>query len=85
MQDVCLLYAGDYQKCKYLAQDDTDHTVWFCLKKSSKKAEIDDEMDDYLKDLSKKGTDPKSQNMPLGDNCSGYPILRYIKQGYDQK
>jgi hypothetical protein len=55
------------------------------LKKSSKKAEIDEETDDYLRDMRKKGNDPKKQAVPLGDNCEGYPILRYIKQGYDQK
>jgi hypothetical protein len=53
------------------------------LKQSSKKAEIDDETNDFLKDVKKKGIDPRKQGTPLGDNCSGYPILRYIKQGYD--
>ena len=85
LQDVCLLYSRDSRKCKYVAQDDTDSSMWFCLKKSSKRAEIDDEADDLLKDLKKKGTDPRKQGAPLGDNCEGYPILRYIKQGYDQK
>jgi hypothetical protein len=59
--------------------------MWYCLKKSSKKAEVDDETNDYLKDLKKKGGSPHKQGTPLGDNCDGYPILRYIKQGYDQK
>jgi hypothetical protein len=85
LQDVCLLYSNDSRKCRYVAQDDTNHNVWFCLKKSSKKAEIDEETDDYLRDMRKKGNDPKKQAVPLGDNCEGYPILRYIKQGYDQK
>lgn len=83
LQDVCLIYANDSRKCKYLAQDDSNPSVWYCLKKSSKKAEVDDETSDYLKDLKKKGVDPRKQGTPLGDNCDGYPILRYIKQGYD--
>jgi len=85
LQDVCLIYTNDSRKCKYLAQDDSNASVWYCLKKSSKKAEVDDETSDYLKDLKKKGVDPRKQGTPLGDNCDGYPILRYIKQGYDQK
>jgi hypothetical protein len=85
LQDVCLIYTNDSRKCKYLAQDDSNASVWYCLKKSSKKAEVDDETNDYLKDLKKKGIDPRKQGTPLGDNCDGYPILRYIKQGYDQK
>lgn len=83
LQDVCLIYSNDSKKCRYLAQDDSNASVWYCLKKSSKKAEIDDETDDFLKDLKKKVTD--SRRTPLGDNCKGYPVLRYIKQGYDQK
>lgn len=85
LQDVCLIYSNGSSKCKYLAQDDSNASVWYCLKKSSKKAEVDDETNDYLKDLKKKGVDPRKQGTPLGDNCDGYPILRYIKQGYDQK
>jgi len=85
IQDICLAYANDYSKCRYLTQDDSNPSVYYCLKKSSKKSEIDDETNDYLNELKKKGTNPKDQNAPLGDNCNGYPILRYIKQGYDQK
>jgi len=85
LQDVCLLYVNDSRKCKYLAEDDSDKNLHYCLKKSSKKIEIDDESVDLLNDLKKKGINPHSQGMPLGDNCPGYPILRYIKQGYDQK
>lgn len=85
LQDVCLLYANDSRKCKYLGQDDSDASLYYCLKKSAKKAEIDDEVNDLLNDLKKKGVNPTTQGIPLGDNCSGYPILRYIKQGVDQK
>jgi len=83
LQDVCLLYASDYRRCRYLGQDENDPSIWQCLKKSLKKKEIDDEAADYLKELKKKGIDPKTQGIPLGDNCSGYPIFKYLKQGYD--
>jgi hypothetical protein len=84
LQDVCLQQVSDNRKCKYLGQDDNDPSLWHCLKKSPKKKEIDDEVVDYLKELKKKGIDPHTQNIPLGDNCSGYPILKFVKQGYDQ-
>jgi hypothetical protein len=84
LQDVCLYYNHDSKKCRYLAQDENDSSVWFCLKQSSKKSEVDTEVSEHLKELKQKNLDPLKQNIPLGDNCAGYPILRYIKQGYDQ-
>lgn len=83
LQDVCLLQGG-YKKCRYLAQDDTDYTKWYCLKKTSKKDEIDQEVDDFVRETKKKGQDPKKTGTALGDNCEGYPILKIIEQGYDK-
>lgn len=83
LQDVCLLYDGTYKKCKYLAQDDSDWAKYYCLKKSSKKSEIDVETDDFIRETRKKGKDPRKENIPLGDNCEGYPIMKYINQGFD--
>lgn len=84
LQDVCLLHYGDHRCCRYLAQDDSNPDKWYCLKKTSKKAEIDDEASDYIKEQRKKGLDPTKQGYPLGDNCEGYPILKYIEQGFDK-
>jgi hypothetical protein len=84
LQDVCLLYSGNYKRCRYLAQDDTDSTKWYCLKKSSKRSDIDDETYEFLKELKKKGLDASKQGIPLGDNCDGFPILKHIDQGYDK-
>ena len=57
LQDVCLMHSRDFDKCRYLAQDDIDSNhAWFCLKKSSKKSEIDDDVADLLKDFKKNGT-----------------------------
>jgi len=85
LKDVCLLHRQDGKRCRYLAQDELDGSKWYCLKKSGKKAEVDDETEDYIKESKKKGIDPRSQVIPLGDNCAGYPILKHITQGYDQK
>ncbi len=84
LHDVCLLYSGDYRRCRYLAQDDNDSSKWYCLKKNAKRQDIDDETQEFLKELKKKGTDPRKQGYPLGDNCTGYPILKHIEQGYDK-
>ncbi len=84
LTDVCMAYSSDYRKCRYLAQDDSDLSKWYCLKKSSKRVFIDDETSDFLKELKKKGLDAKRQGIPLGDNCNGYPILKHIEQGYDK-
>ncbi len=83
LKDVCLL-GGNHLQCRYLAQDD-DQSKWFCLKKSSRKQEIDEEIVEHLKELNKKGIDPIKQGIPLGDNCSGYPILKHKEQGFDKK
>lgn len=84
LRDVCLVYDGTYARCRYLAQDETDYTKWYCLKKSPKAKEIDVEISDFVKEARKKGKDPRKENVALGDNCQGYPIMRYLEQGYDK-
>lgn len=84
LSDVCLYNTDDSDRCRYLARDDTDTTKWYCVKKSSKKSTIDDEVADFLKNMEKKGLDPRKQGVPLGDNCDGYLILKHVSQGYDQ-
>lgn len=70
-------------RCRYLAHDDNDPNIWYCQKKN-KKSEIDDEINEFIKEQKSKGVDPYSVNVPLGNNCEGYPILKHIVQGYDQ-
>lgn len=82
INDVCLVRSS-VRRCRYLDQDDTNSSKWYCLKQSSKKDEIDEEIVDYLDDLSKRGIDPSSKDIPLGDNCKGYPIFKNKLQGYD--
>lgn len=86
LKDVCLVNDNSSDKCRYLAQDENDYTKYYCVKKMASKAhEIDAELDDYVKNLRQKGKDPTKENVPLGDNCAGYPLLRNIEQGYDVK
>jgi hypothetical protein len=54
------------------------------LKLSSKRQQIDEEIEDYLDEMRKLNRDPYKDNLPLGDNCGGYIVLRNIEQGYDK-
>jgi len=83
IKDVCLVDENGAGRCKYLSQDETDDTKFYCLKLSAKGREIDDEIESFMKDIRKSGRDPYKEGLPLGDNCGGYPVLRHIEQGYD--
>ena len=85
VSDVWLLGQGT-QQCRYLAEDDVVRNMFYCLKKSKdKKEKIDSEVSSLVKDLKRKGKDIDAQNIPVGNNCSGYIILKHIEQGYDVK
>lgn len=84
LQDICLLYTNDSGKCRYLAQDDMDWTKHYCVKLTQKKDKIDEQTNDFISATKKQGKDPYKQNAPLGDNCDGYPIFKFIEVGYDK-
>ena len=84
VQDICLFQQGNYKTCRYCAVDELDPSKFYCLKQSSKKAITDAEVKEFLKKMKKSNQDPTNQGLPLGDNCQGYPILKYIEQGYDK-
>lgn len=84
MNDVCMAFCNDSRACKYLAVDENNYSSFFCVKKVKQEKEtIDKRISDYLADCKAKGVDPKAKNVPLGDNCGGYIILKKIQQGYD--
>ena len=66
------------ENCRYLDEDEFDPNVFNCLKKTSRKNVID-EMIEKRKAIN------KNCEMPLGDNCPGYPVLRFVEVGYDKK
>jgi len=86
LKDVCLLY-GNEQQCRYLDEDidDNGDICNVCKKQSVYKKIIDDEVDDFLAEMKKNGQDPMAQGVPLGDNCTGYIVLKSKSQGYDVK
>ena len=86
LQNVCMAYSGDAKQCRYLEQDDTDGSKWYCRKsRKEDRAKIDKKLSEVVADFKKRKIDPTKQGIPLGDNCTGYPFLKHIPQGYDQK
>lgn len=83
LKNVCLIGDNSHRKCRYLSQDEKDYTKWYCLKKTGKAKQIDAEVSQYMMDCAMKGINPHDAQLPLSDNCAGYPLLRNIKQGYD--
>ena len=89
LKDVCLLgalNANSHKQCRYLCQDDLDSSKYLCVKlNATQKKDIDSEIDLFLEECKKTGADPLKANVPMGNNCVGYPILKNIQQGYDVK
>lgn len=89
LDDICLINRHNFdgplsaKACRYCCVDDLDSTKFYCAKKTSKKASIDTEVKEQLEKWKKSGADPKIQGCALGDNCPGYPVLKYVDQGYD--
>jgi hypothetical protein len=65
---VCLANC-ESKTCRYLCED--ENKKFYCLKKTSKKQTIDNEVKDFLIFLNKKSIDSKDICLPLGDNCKG--------------
>ena len=80
--NVCKKNGGD-QECRYLSEDELQAGVFQCMKLSPQKKIIDEEVERYFK--KKKLYNRHDEDYPLGDNCKGYPVLRYKQVGYDQK
>jgi hypothetical protein len=75
LDEVCLLNFDDVSKtCRYLKNDELDNRKWYCQK---------------LQIVAKKKIDKFFENknirsdVPQGNNCEGYPLLKHVIQGYD--
>lgn len=81
---VCLYYKRDSSSCRYL-QEDYSSGKFYCGKLiKGKKELIDLKIDKFIKDYKDQGIDPYKVGNPLGNNCDGYPPLKYLEQGYDK-
>lgn len=74
LQDICLLGHRDKSKtCRYLKNDELEENKWYCQKlQPLVKSKIDKNL-----------VDAKSNHIPSGDNCEGFPLFKHIPQGYD--
>ena len=79
LQVINVCQPKDGVVCRYLSEDEFDSDIYFCLKKTSRKSVIDEMVEKSTK--GKKNT----SDMPIGDNCKGYPLLRHVEVGYDKK
>lgn len=80
--NVCKKDNGQ-EECRYLSEDQLQAGVYQCMKLSPQKDIIDEEVERYHK--KKRLYTKHDENYPLGDNCKGYPVLRYKQVGYDKK
>jgi hypothetical protein len=65
--------------CRYLRNDEMDDSKWYCQKLQPEvRSRIDRNVDAVL-------DSPHTVliKMPCGDNCSGYPLLKHVMQGFD--
>lgn len=81
LEHKCLLYKSADQ-CKYL-DNDYNTNSYICKKKSVDKKIIDKKAADFIKECKKSNVDPYAMHEPLGDNCTGYPVLLTRPQGFD--
>jgi hypothetical protein len=85
IRDVCMGDSISHNTCRYLIQDENDYTKYYCSKLNARGKEIDEELNNFMREAIKRGKDPQKENIPLGDNCKGYPLLKHLPQGYDVK
>ena len=85
LQNVCLSNSSNSKQCRYLESDDNDYNKFYCRKlRKDDKNKIDKKIDEVVAELKSKKIDPKKQSLPMGDNCTGYPYLKHVAQGYDK-
>lgn len=84
LDDICLVNSPNSDRCRYLAQDENEFGKFYCIKLSSRREQIDEEVGEYIAEMRRLGRDPRGDKLPLGDNCQGYPLFRNLEQGYDK-
>jgi len=81
VKNVCLLKQGNKQ-CRYLNYDDM--SGYQCVKLViDKKKLADNKVRNHILECRKDKKDVKDTNMPMGNNCQGYPKFNHLVQGYD--
>ena len=75
---VCKMNASSSQTCRYLSEDIIVQGSFQCLKLTGQKLVIDEAVADYV------STSVSQDDVPIGDNCPGYPVLRHAIVGFDR-
>ena len=70
--DVLCKQGKGKTQCRYLGHEQTNN-LWVCCKNLSDKRQIINE--EVNKMFNKIKGSPKEDDMPTGDNCSGYSII----------
>lgn len=79
--NICLVWTG-HKTCRYHTTGDDGKN--YCLKKTpAEKKRIDKEVAALYKQAKENGQKIRDFGRAIGDNCDGYLILKYLKQGYD--
>lgn len=81
--NVCK-FGAKQGECRYLEEDAVQPNVYNCLKLSPHRKIIDEEVEQYSR-KARYGGKRYIDDMPVGDNCKGYPVLRHKTVGYDQQ
>ncbi len=83
LNNVCML-GRQHKECRYLESDDFDYNKYYCQKhRPNEKKKIDIKLNAFVAECKRKGLDLAKQSKPLGDNCSGYALLKHKLQGID--
>lgn len=75
---VCKMNVSNNQTCRYLSEDIIFQGSYQCLKLTGQKPHIDEAVSDYI------SSRVSEDDVPVGDNCPGYPVLRHAVVGFDK-
>lgn len=73
--NVCL-FDNPTKCCKYLVEDADKDGIFHCLKLSHFRKEIDGQDGSIWASI-------RNEQSSKNDNCSGFPIMKFIEIGYD--
>ena len=79
LEKVCM-YGSGTKQCRFLDNLNTGDCV--CLKQTPQAITINSKVNTHIQSRKAKQLKPA---IPVGNNCSGYTMLKHVLQGYDVK
>ena len=90
VEDVCLPFVCNANggimssaQCRYCVFDYSGTTQCHKLSKSARD-NIDKKIEKLKQEAVTQGVSLDDIGEPTGDNCPGFPIMRYVEQGYNK-